>query len=40
MTQEELNDLSKVILDASIAVHKEMGQVYWRPCISNALLEN
>ena len=25
MTQEELNDLSKTILDASISVHKEMG---------------
>jgi GxxExxY protein len=25
MTQEELNDLSKTILDAAISVHKEMG---------------
>lgn len=25
MTQEELNDLSRTILDASISVHKEMG---------------
>ena len=25
MIQEELNDLSKTILDASISVHKEMG---------------
>lgn len=42
MNQEELNNLSKVILDASISVHKEMGpgllEAVYQQCLVRELL--
>lgn len=45
MTQEELNDLSKTILDASISVHKEMGPgllewVYQQCLVKELIMRN
>lgn len=42
MTREELNNLSKIILDASIAVHKEMGpgllEAVYQQCLVKELM--
>lgn len=42
MTQEELNDFSKTILDASISVHKEMGpgllEAVYQQCLVKELI--
>lgn len=42
MTQEELNDLSKTILDAAISVHKEMGpgllEAVYQQCLVKELI--
>ena len=45
MTREELNSLSKIILDSSIAVHKEMGPglleaVYQQCLVKELVLRN
>lgn len=45
MTREELNKLSKIILDASITVHKEMGPglleaVYQQCLVKELILRN
>jgi len=42
MTQEELNDVSRTILDASISVHKEMGpgllEAVYQQCLVKELI--
>lgn len=42
MTQDELNDLSKIVLDSSIAVHKEMGpgllEAVYQQCLVKELI--